>query len=71
MHGKGYYQKILVHNIGRSVLKFIQWIDENVAFRYFLALARKFEAKKQRLCLYTMKKPDFYRSTILNREIPD
>ena len=33
---------------------------------FFSALTRKFEVKIQRLSLYTMKKPNFNRSTILN-----
>ena len=46
MHEKGYYQKILVHNIGRSVLSFNLSVAESVAFRDFSALTRKFEVNK-------------------------
>lgn len=63
---KDIIKKNLVYNIGWSVLRFNLSIVENVTFRDFSALTRKFEAKKQRLRLYTMKKLDFYRLTILN-----
>jgi len=65
MHDKEYSQENLVSNIGRSVLRFNLSIVEDVTFRDFLALTRKFEVKKQRLRLCNMKKLGFYRLTNL------